>query len=158
MVNWIIFAIGSGLLIGTYNLFLESTKKLLDSDIISKLIYINVILIFASLFSLILLIVYYLRNRNTFKNFIQNIISKKIIYCLIPAIVLLTYMSFNVLALSKVGGIAIFIFNSLASFLTLFGGVILFKDKINSKVVISLIIGLSFIIYASLQSNKINKN
>ncbi len=158
MFNWIIIAICSGLLIGTYNLFLESTKKILDSNVLSKLIYINIILIFSSLFSLILLLIYYLKNRNSFKNLIQTIIFKKIINSIIPAIILVTYMSFNVLALSKGGGIAIFIFNSLASFLTLIGGAILFKDKINFKVIISLIIGLSAIIYASLQSNIINKN
>ena len=156
MLNWILIAISSGLLIGSYNLFLEGTKKTLPNEIFSKLMFINFILISSSVFSFIILLFYYLSNKELFKNNIKNIVFNKTLYVIIPSIIIIGYMFLNVLALSKGGGIAALIFTTIGAFVTLIGGAIIFKDKINIKIILSLIIGFSFIIYASLQSKKIN--
>lgn len=76
------------------------------------------------------------------------------LHIVIPAIILTIYMLTNILALNGGGGIAMGIIN-LNMFVTLALGVMLFGDKVNSKVLIAAIIAGLAMSFAAYESSRI---
>tara|TARA_Y100000591_G_C21555126_1_gene555665 strand:- start:147 stop:608 length:462 start_codon:yes stop_codon:yes gene_type:complete len=152
-MNWIIYAIFSTFAIGIYNLFLEGSKSHVDKDLISKHIYLLLIIALAGIISMIILFIYYFTYKSKLNKIIKNV---KYEYFIFPAILLNLYMLSNILALSNGGGIAMTIIN-LNLFITIIGGVLIYKDKINAKIILCMLLVVPVMAYISLESMKINK-
>ena len=155
-MNWIIWALISVFLIGTYNTFLEASKSSIPKGYVFKHMYLSSILIISGLINLLVLIYHHKTNKKSFEYFYTKHIKFPYPIILIPAIILSIYMISNILALSGGGGIAAVIIN-LNSFVTLIAGAMLLGDKINLKIIISALISIFFVGIASLESRKINK-
>jgi len=153
---WWIFALCSTFAVGTYNLFLEGSKKIVPNGLIPKHIFICSILTITGLISAIILYIYYVKENKIFLNTFEKHLNPKIYMIIIPAFILTFYMICNTLALSGGGGIAMTIIN-LNLLVTILGGVILFGDKINTKIIVAGLIALVGFLFASYESSLINK-
>lgn len=153
-MEWVSYALASTFGVGTYNSFLEGAKKILPNDIIHKHIYISSILSVAGFISSFILLFYYKNHHKTFVSVYQKHLHSY--HVIIPAVILVGYMITNLMALTKGGGIAMVIIN-LNMFVTIIAGVYLFEDKINIKIILSMIAAIIAISYGALESNKINK-
>ena len=75
---------------------------------------------------------------------------------IMPAIILFSYLITNTLALAQGGGIAVSIIN-LNMFVTILAGVLLFNDKINNVIIVSMIVAFISIGVAAYENYRINK-
>ena len=162
-MNWIIFALASTLFVGLYNSFLESSKVVIPKGGHNKHMYLAAILVVTGIINCLILVGYSFTRPKDFQSlfnklqhkYISNKIKIPYLQIVIPAIILTVYMLTNILALNGGGGIAMGIIN-LNMFVTLALGVMLFGDKVNTKVIIAaLIAGLSMS-YAAYESSKLN--
>ena len=155
-MNWIIFAVMSLFLIGTFNTFLEATKVTVPKGFVNKHMYLCSILVIAGIIGAIMLIYYSIANHTEFKElFMTRLVVPYYSLIWIPAIILCMQMITNTLALSNGGGVAVAIIN-LNMFVTLIAGVIFLGDKINDKILLSLIVGASAVAYAAYESYQLN--
>lgn len=157
---WILYAIASIIFIGSYNLFLEGTKEEKkiagDENIITqKHIYLSFILLVSGVINVIILFYYHISDNKQMEIFYKKKIpSWKIV---IPSILISLYMFTNMISLSDGGGIAGTVFMNGSAAFVLLGGAYLFKDKINMKIIISLILASTFIYLGIRESERINK-
>lgn len=157
-MNWILFAILSIFLVGIFNVCLEATKETIPAGFINKHMYLCSILVFAGIISGIILIYYSITNNTEFKDlFTTRLAASYYSLIWIPAILLCTYLVTNTLALANGGGIATAII-SMNMFVTIIMGTILFGDKMNDKILLSLIVGGSAIGYGAYESHRLNDN
>lgn len=154
-VSWVVFAIMSLFLVGSFNSFLEATKETVPKGFVSKHMYLCSILVFAGLLASIMLIYYSIYNPQEFKTLFTTHQKFPYLKIIIPGAILFTYLITNTLALSNGGGFAIAIIN-LNMFVTILAGVYLFKDKINYKIILSLIVGIIAIAFGAYESYKLN--
>ena len=157
-MNWLLFAILSVFLVGIFNVCLEATKETIPAGFINKHMYLCSILVFAGIISGIILVYYSITNHTEFKElFTTRLAPSYYLLICIPAILLCTYLVTNTLALANGGGIATAVI-SMNMFVTIIMGVILFNDKINDKILLSLIVGASAIGYGAYESHRLNNN
>ena len=155
-MNWIIPAVFGAFFVGFYNSYLEGSKKFVPKGFVNKHIYICSILVVSGIISGLCLLYYKFKHKKEFDNIYNKHIISPYLIVIIPAIIMNAYMIVNTLALANGGGIAMAIIN-LNTFITIIAGVYLFGDKINSAIIISMIIATLFISYGVNQSIKINK-
>lgn len=162
-MNWIIFALASTIFVGLYNSFLESSKVIIPKGVYNKHMYLAAILVITGLINCLILLGYSFTRPKDFQSLFKNLQNKYIsntvkipyLHIVIPAIILTVYMLTNILALNGGGGIAMGIIN-LNMFVTLAIGVMLFGDKINSKVIIAAVIAGVAMSFAAYESSRIN--
>ena len=154
MFEWLPFALTSTLGVGAYNLSLEGTGKYIGKDPYAKMSMITMIILIAGIIS-----TFFMYSLKTIKpksfNRAFDIAIKDKWRIFVPGFILSVYMMTNILALSLGGGIVMGIIN-LNIFVTLFGGVYLYNDKIDKTVIILLSIAMILIFYASYHSSKLN--
>jgi drug/metabolite transporter (DMT)-like permease len=155
-MDWIVPALGSTLFVGSYNSFLEGSKKFIPKGFVNKHIYICSILFIVGIIAGLFLLYYKLTHQKEFSTIFKKHITFPYLIVIIPAIILNSYMVTNTLALSGGGGIAMAIIN-LNMFVTILAGVMLYGDKINTTVIISMLIAIMVISYGVNASMKINK-
>lgn len=154
-ISWVIFAIMSLFLVGSFNTFLEATKETVPKGFVSKHIYLCSILFFTGFLASIMLIYYSISNPQEFKVLFTEHQEFPYLKIIIPGLVLFTYLITNTLALSNGGGFATAII-SLNMFVTIIAGVYFFNDKVNYKIILSLIVGSSSIAFGAYESYKLN--
>lgn len=155
MINWVVPSIIGAILIGLYNLALEGNGKEIGNDYVAKAAIIMMILIMTGLCSLFLLLIL-LKTYPSSVSRTLKITNKAKWKIIIPGLLIVAYMFANIMALAEGGGIVMGIIG-LNTLVTLFGGAFLYGDKINLKIVLSLIFAMVFISYSSYQSYLINK-
>jgi len=152
-MNWIIISILGLLGTGFFNLSMAAGGKPLPKGLHSKVVYFCLIIIFGGLLSFAILAFMYLKHKTSTLS-----VYKKMNYSLaiLPAIFLIGGMIATLWGFETGPGVGVVsgIVN-LNTLVTLFGGVILFGDKINIKIILSMIIGLLGISYAGLEAKKI---
>ena len=153
-MSWIIYATASIFLIGAFNLFLEATKDTIPAGFHYKHIYLCCILVLAGILASISLICYKFLYPNALIE-ISNNFKPYYLIVIMPAIILFAYLITNTLALSQGGGIAVAIIN-LNMFVTILAGVLLFNDKINARIIVSMIVAFISIGVAAYENYKIN--
>lgn len=162
-MNWIILALASTLFVGLYNSFLESSKVIVPKGEYNKHMYLAAILVVTGVINTLILVGYSFTRPKDFQSlftklqhrYISDTIKIPYLHIVIPAIILTIYMLTNILALNGGGGIAMGIIN-LNMFVTLALGVVLFGDKVNSKVLIAAIIAGLAMSFAAYESSRIN--
>ena len=153
-MNWLIFAVLALLGSSVYNLAAIDSGKILPKDIYSKCTYLLLILLGAGIVSAIILGIIYVSKRNIINKIINKPKVSKLL--LLQVFVLIFYQACLLIAFSEGSGIVQSIIN-INIFIVLFGSVFLYNDKINTKIVVSVILGFLSIIFASYESNKLNK-
>jgi len=153
---WVIPALFTAFLIGLYNLNLEGIGKQTGSDYVTKNVIIMTILIISGFFSAIVVgVIRYINPSSTRKGY--NIINKNKNLILGSAGLLVLQMIMIIYALSSGGAIAMAIIN-LNLFVTLIGGALLYEDKLNFNIVLSLIGTVILTGYASYESYLLENN
>lgn len=150
---WIIFAIFSVFLIGFYNLSLEGIGKQIGKDYITKISLVMILLSITGINALAcLFIIHFMYPNSSTKSY--KLFEKSKVKVFVTSILIIFYMITNIIALAEGGGIAMSIIN-LNLFITLIGGAILYGDKIDLNIIVSLIISTIFVSYASYRSHLI---
>lgn len=155
MINWLAPALAGALLIGLYNLILEGGGKEIGSDRNVKSVYMMMIMVCAGIYATLILV--YLKTNN------PKAVSKAVKIMkngywkiLLPGLLCISYMLANLIALSEGGGIVMAVIN-MNIFVTLIGGAMLYGDKINAKIILSLIAAMGLVTYASYESSLLKK-
>jgi hypothetical protein len=155
MLNWLAPALVGALLIGIYNLLLEGGGKAVGSDRNAKSVYLMMIMVCAGIYAALILIYFKAAKPESVAKAMKSVKSGywKI---LLPGLICVSYMFADIIALSEGGGIVMGVIN-LNVFVTLIGGALLYGDKINAKIVISLLGAFSLISYATYESSLLKK-
>jgi drug/metabolite transporter (DMT)-like permease len=156
-MNWILFAILSVFLVGIFNVCLEATKETIPAGFTNKHMYLCSILVVAGIIGGFILVYYSVTKPADFSELFTGHLRSSYWLIFLPAIILCTYLVTNTLALSNGGGIATAII-SMNMFVTIIMGTMLFGDKINDKILLSLIVGASAIGYGAYESHRLNDN
>lgn len=154
-MHWIIQSIICTFALGIYNLLIATAGKKLDSGISSKAIFFTYLMVVAGILSSIFLVIFYIKDKKT----VSTVINKKIntVQAIITVLLLIIPMILMTNAYNTgPAGIVSAIVN-MNLFIVLIGGVLLFEDKVNTKIILSLIAAFIAISVASYESNKINK-
>ena len=151
MINWILPAATGAILIGLYNLLLEGSGKSIGSNRNVKSAYMMMVMVCAGIYAALVLAYFHLTDAKSVEKAVSSVRSGywKV---LLPGLLCVSYMLANLLALSEGGGIVMGVIN-LNVFVTLIGGAILYGDKINAKIIGSLVAAFAFITYATYQSS-----
>lgn len=151
MINWLIPAVAGAILIGTYNLLLEGGGKSIGSDRNAKSVYMMMIMVCAGVYAAIILAYFKIKSPNSVDKVMKNLKSGywKV---LLPGLICVSYMLADLIALSEGGGIVMGVIN-LNVFVTLIGGALLYGDKINAKIILSLMGAFGLISYATYESS-----
>ena len=155
MINWLAPAIAGALLIGVYNLLLEGGGKAIGSDRDAKSVYMMMIMVCAGIYAALILM-YFKANKPQSVAKAMKAVKSGYWKVLLPGLICVSYMLADLLALSEGGGIVMGIIN-LNVFVTLIGGALLYGDKINAKIIISLMGAFGLISYATYQSSLLKK-
>ena len=155
-MSWVIYAIASIFLIGAFNLFLEATKDTIPKGFHYTHMYLCCILVLAGVLAGISLICYHFLYPNALSDISSKIKPSYYLTVIMPAIILFSYLITNTLALAQGGGIAVSIIN-LNMFVTILAGVLLFNDKINNVIIVSMIVAFISIGVAAYENYRINK-
>lgn len=146
---WVFWSVLGALGVGTFNIFLTASKDSIPKGVSYKHMYLSIILMFAGLFSGFVLLYYRLFQKKKFDTLISKTLKPPYTIYILPSIIMIVYLIANLLALVSGGGVAMVIIN-LNMIITIIAGVLLFKDKINIKIIIGIIISLlsaAFIVY-----------
>ena len=155
MLWWITYAVASIFLIGAFNLFLEATKDTIPKGFHYTHIYLCCILVLAGILGGLSLICYQFLYPNALSELYNNNFKPYYLVVSMPAILLFTYLITNTLALAQGGGIAVSIIN-LNMFVTILAGVLLFDDKINTRIIVAMIVAFISISIAAYENYRIN--
>ena len=155
MINWLLPAATGAILIGLYNLLLEGSGKSIGSDRSVKSVYMMMVMVCAGIYAAIILTYFYFTDPKSISK-ANSGVQDGYWKVLLPGLLCVSYMLANLLALSEGGGIVMGVIN-LNVFVTLIGGAILYGDKINAKIIGSLVIAFAFISYATYQSSLLKK-
>lgn len=155
MINWLVPALAGALLIGVYNLLLEGGGKSVGSDRNAKSVYMMMIMVCAGIYAALIIMYFKATKPQSVAKAIKTVKSGywKV---LLPGLICVAYMLADLLALSEGGGIVMGIIN-LNVFVTLIGGALLYGDKINAKIIISLMGAFGLISYATYESSLLKK-
>lgn len=153
---WLYYAFISIILMGVFNLYLEGTKTSIPKGFHNKHMYLCCILVTAGLLSLCLLLYYRIAYSKEFITFFKKDITFPYFHVIIPALLIISYMITNMLALNKGGGVAMGMIG-LNMFVVLIGGALMFNDKIDYKIIIAMLVGICAIAFAAMESYRLNK-
>ena len=155
MINWLVPALAGALLIGIYNLLLEGGGKAVGSDRNAKSAYMMMIMVCAGVYAALILMYFRVTKPESLSKATKTVKSGywKV---LLPGLICVAYMLADLLALSEGGGIVMGIIN-LNVFVTLIGGALLYGDKINTKIIVSLLGAFGLISYATYESSLLKK-
>jgi len=151
MINWLVPASIGAVLIGLYNLLLEGSGKSIGSDRNVKIVYMMMVMICAGIYAAVVLTYYKMSNPKSITKAINNI-KGGYWKVLLPGLLCVSYMLANLIALSEGGGIVMGVIN-LNIFVTLIGGALVYGDKINAKIIGSLIGAFALISFATYESS-----
>ena len=152
-MNWLVPALYNVAALSIYYIFLQGSNTYLTNDFASQFVYGCSVLIIAGFTAILILFYFYIQDATKIHNLFYKKI--KIIDILVPGILAPTIIISNILALSKGGGISISVIN-LNMIVILLAGAYLYKDKINLKIIISILFGIASISYAVNESISIN--
>lgn len=152
-MNWLIPAISTLFLTGIFNTYMEYAGKTFVKGNMEQIIYFMAFFALGGLFSFIALLYF----RSSQKKAFNNVFNKDFSYSklLIPGLLLPIAMFLNMIALGQGGGIVMTIIN-LNMLVTIFAGAYFLGDKIDASIIISTLIAICFIAFASYRSIKIN--
>tara|TARA_Y100000385_G_C13095706_1_gene641157 strand:+ start:2223 stop:2654 length:432 start_codon:yes stop_codon:yes gene_type:complete len=141
---------------GTFNFLLSRTQKLLPNEVIYKQIFMYNLLVVAGIVSFILLMFLYFKDSTKFNKFYSKDSKIKYSSFTIPAIIIVTYLSLNIISLTKGGGIATTIFG-LSTFVTIMLNVFFMNYKVNFKIISGVLVIFALTAFVISESIKINK-
>ena len=155
MMNWLAPAVAGAVLIGIYNLLLEGGGRAVGTDRNAKSVYMMMIMVCAGVYAAVFLLYFKTSQPEAVSKAVKSVKGGywKI---LLPGLICVSYMLADLLALSEGGGIVMGIIN-LNVFVTLIGGALIYGDKINAKIVLSLLGAFGLISYATYESSLIKK-
>tara|TARA_Y100000389_G_scaffold188646_1_gene211464 strand:- start:3041 stop:3511 length:471 start_codon:yes stop_codon:yes gene_type:complete len=154
-MNWVIQALFLPFLLGAYNLALAYGEKKLPMGLFSKVIFYCSVIAVAGVIATITLTLLYISNPKKTTSVLQkNIELPHIIITAILIIIAETWLTYTY---EKGSTGIIFAIACMQLFVVLIGGIFLFEDKINYKIIIALIATFCSISYASYQSELIKK-
>tara|TARA_Y100000287_G_C14232313_1_gene362555 strand:+ start:1636 stop:2136 length:501 start_codon:yes stop_codon:yes gene_type:complete len=151
MLNWLIPASIGAILIGLYNLLLEGSGKSIGSNRNVKSVYMMMVMVCAGIYAALILTYFHFADPKSIAK-ASSSVQDGYWKVLLPGLLCVSYMLANLLALSEGGGIVMGVIN-LNVFVTLIGGALLYGDKINAKIIVSLIGAFALISYATYQSS-----
>lgn len=154
MLDWIVPALASAGLIGTYNLFLETGGKQFGKDSYAKMSFTMIILVTTGILAICALFFLHSRHSVAFAK-ASNLTRRDGWRVIIPAFLCLSYMVTNTIALSRGGGIAITVIY-LNIFINIIGSSLIFGTKLNAKILGALAIAIAAISYANYESSLLN--
>tara|TARA_Y100000389_G_scaffold198035_2_gene233796 strand:- start:1838 stop:2278 length:441 start_codon:yes stop_codon:yes gene_type:complete len=143
-------------MMGTFNFLLSRTQKLLPNEVIYKQIFMYNLLVVAGIVSFILLMFLYFKDSTKFNKFYSKDSKIKYSSFTIPAIIIVTYLSLNIISLTKGGGIATTIFG-LSTFVTIMLNVFFMNYKVNFKIISGVLVIFALTAFVISESIKINK-
>lgn len=153
-MDWRISAFMGAILIGTYNSFMEATKDFFPGGTANQLILMMALQVVTGVIGILgLVALRYTRKREYNIMFSQHL---RFPYTLliVPAIIQIGYLLFNLKALSEGGSVAMAIIN-MNTFVTIVLGTLLLNDKINVKTAIALAVSVFAGIYAVYEQQKL---
>jgi drug/metabolite transporter (DMT)-like permease len=151
-MHWSLYATLSLLLVGTFNTMLEGSKQTMSADVITKSMYTSSILVCAGVISALSLLYHRHYHKVEYRRFYKV---PRMSHVIFPACCLCSYLVTNTLALSGGGGVAMGIIN-LNMIVTLLAGSYFYNDRINLKIICSMLIGVMSLNFAVYESSKIN--
>ncbi len=154
-MNWIWFAIYNIFALTIWYLFHTKIPNDLPTHHSSKIFYACFVLVYAGFFSAIYLLFLYLKYPKHMEVLLSQYKQWFSYEYVIPGLISPTIGIANVFALTGGGGIAISVIN-LNMITTLLMTALLFKFKINYKIVIACLLGVFGISYATYESMKLN--
>ena len=154
-MNWIIQALFLPFLLGAYNLSIAYGEKKLPEGIFSKALFFCSVIATAGFIATITIILLYLLNPKKATKVFKNSLSLK--HLVVTAILVLVAETWLTYTYEKGSTGIIFAIACMQLFIVLFGGVYLFKEKINYKIVLAMIVTFFSISYASYQSELLKK-
>ena len=154
MLNWLVPAMASAAQIGAYNLFLEASGKHLGKDNYAKMSYVMMILVVSGAFATAALLLIRSRHASSFAK-ARNLAHRDGWRVLLPALLCISYMVTNIIALSEGGGIAITVIY-LNIFINIIGSSLLFGSKLNARMVGALALAVGAISYANYENKLLN--
>ena len=156
MKFWILLSIISMFMMGTFNFLLSRTQKLLPNEVIYKQIFMYNLLVVAGIVSFILLMFLYFKDSTKFNKFYSKDTKIKYSSFAVPAIIIVSYLTLNIISLTKGGGIATTIFG-LSTFVTIMLNVFFMNYKVNFKIISGVLIIFAltaFVVNETIQINK----
>ena len=156
-MKWIIFAIIGAIGVGLYNFYMAATKELYPLGTLNNILFMLAIQVIGGIFGIIGLIFCKMYNAKIFDTFFTEYIKFPYQYLVIPTVIQFVYIFANLLALNIGGTKAISIINW-NSIITILLGNIFLKEKLNSKILISLIVMILSSSYSVYEKVIINKS
>ena len=154
---WVLLALISVFFVGMFNFLIASShKNLPESNIIYKQIFILSVLSISGLLAFILLLIYKILYNEKINKFYSKTSKIKYYHILVPSILIIIYLNLDIISLTMGGGIVTSILG-LSTFLTIILGYIFNNDKINSRIIVGIILVLFVTALIIMESIKINK-
>ena len=154
-MNWIIQALFLPFLLGAYNLALAYGEKSLPDGLFSKALFFCSVIATAGFIATITIILLYLLNPKKTMKVLKNSISPK--HILFTACIVLIAETWLTYTYEKGSTGIVFAIACMQLFVVLLGGVYLFEEKINHKIILAMIATFLSISYASYQSELLKK-
>ena len=151
---WVFWASLGALGVGAFNTFLAGTKDSIPPGVAYKLMYLSILLIFAGLFSVLILLYYRFTHKKKFDILISKTLKPPFTLYILPSIIMIIYLISNLLALVEGGGVAMVIIN-LNTIITIIAGVLLFKDKLNFGMIVGIIISVLSAAFIAYEKSKL---
>ena len=146
-MNWEFASFMGAILIGVYNSFMQGTKHFIPAGTTNQLLYMMALQVVTGVIGTVGLLTLRHTNKSEYKSMFKNHLVFPYTLLVIPAIIQIGYLLFNLKALAEGGSVAMAIIN-MNTFVTILLGTILFSDKINVKTAIALAVSVFAGIYA----------
>ena len=146
-MNWIFSAFVGAILIGVYNSFMEGSKGFIPGGTINQLLFMMALQLVTGIIGMLGLFALRHNYKSEYDIMFKKHLKFPYLLLLLPALIQISYLLFNMKALSEGGSVAMAIIN-MNTFVTIVLGTLLFNDKINTEVALSLVVSVIAGIYA----------
>ncbi len=154
-MTWLIYAIIGAIGVGLYNFYMAATKNLFPLGTLNNIIFMLGVQAFGGIIGVIGLIYCKMYNPKIFNTFFTEYVKFPYQYLFIPTVIQLVYLFANLFALNIGGTTAMAIIN-INTIITVLLGNIFLKEKVNSKILIALIVMFLSGTYAVYEKANIN--
>lgn len=153
-MRWEITSLLSAIIIGIFNTALEGNGKAFKKDYIGKLSHVMLFLVVTGIFALFICVYLYYRQKQSMNSAV-SFFKNNPLRAIFPGILIPIYLYLNIKAISEGGAVAMSIVN-LNIIVTLIGGNMLYNDKIDSTIVITMLLILILTGFLTYHNDNIN--
>jgi len=153
-MDWRFSAFMGAILIGSYNTFMEATKVFFPGGTVNQLLLMMALQVVTGVIGILGLFALRYTHKREYNIMFTNHLHFPYTLLVIPAIIQIGYLLFNLKALSEGGSVAMAIIN-MNTFVTIILGTLILKDKINVKTASALALSVFAGIYAVYEQQKL---